>query len=96
MTTLCLPLPCSYAIAELLDTERSYINKLSGAVQVSSKWSSVAWPWSDAVASSLSLQNYLHPIMAGEVEGVVGGRDIREVAPIVFGNMEEILQFHEE
>ena len=47
-------------------------------------------------ASSLSLQNYLHPIMAGEVEGVVGGRDIREVAPIVFGNMEEILQFHEE
>lgn len=36
-----LLLPCSYAIAELLDTERSYIDKLKGAMQVGSKWSSV-------------------------------------------------------
>ena len=42
------------------------------------------------------LQNYLHPIMEGGVEGVVGGKDISEVAPIIFGNIEEILHFHEE
>ena len=42
------------------------------------------------------LQNYLHPIMEGAVEGVVGGKDISEVAPIIFGNIEEILHFHEE
>lgn len=63
----------SYAIAELLDTERSYIEKLKDAVT-----------------------NYLRPVLEGKLPGEVWGKDIKEVARIIFVNMEDILKFHEE